>query len=82
MRPRVDERLLRRVAALGACTRRLGSSASGEGRKLVDVWPKEVVDDVYKASFKRQTGVSLKCVCPPLSRLQLCGLGHPLQQRH
>lgn len=29
-------------------------------RRLVDSVPKEVVDDIYRCSFKKQTGVSLK----------------------
>ena len=29
-------------------------------RRLIDSVPKEVVDDIYRCSFKKQTGVSLK----------------------
>ncbi len=28
--------------------------------RLVDSFPKELVDDIYRSSFKRQSGVSLK----------------------
>jgi hypothetical protein len=38
--------------------------ASTAGRKLTESFPREVVDDIYRSSFKRQTGVSLKCESP------------------
>ena len=37
-----------------------GASASTKGRKLIDTFPKDVVDDIYRGSFRSQTGVSLK----------------------
>ena len=39
----------------------LSGGASTAGRKLTESFPREVVDDIYRSSFKRQTGVSLKC---------------------
>ena len=36
------------------------SSATVTGRKLGDKFPKDVVDDIYRGSFRSQTGVSLK----------------------
>lgn len=44
----------------GVRHRSSGGSQSDEQRRLVDCFPKEVVDDIYRCSFKRQTGVSLK----------------------
>ena len=58
--------------AARAAARRLHTSAplgepAAEQRTsstLADCWPKAVVDDVYRSSFRRQTGVSLKCARP------------------
>ena len=33
---------------------------SGHSRKLADTFSKELVDDIYRSSFRNQTGVSLK----------------------
>jgi hypothetical protein len=41
-----------------------GAGAAPEARRLADCFPKDVVDDIYRCSFKRQTGVSLKCARP------------------
>jgi hypothetical protein len=64
-----------------ALARRLSSSAplpasgaDGSGselRRLADCFPREVVDDIYRSSFKRQTGVSLKCARTRLRRTVL-----------
>lgn len=42
------------------------AQGSAVARKLAEVLPREVVDDIYRSSFKRQTGVSLKCAPPQL----------------
>ena len=64
--------------AMRAWSRRLSSAApaasAGDGaagaseRRLADCFPKEVVDDIYRCSYKRQTGVSLKCALPSVTR--------------
>jgi len=36
------------------------TKATTTGRKLGDKFPKDVVDDIYRGSFRSQTGVSLK----------------------
>ena len=65
--------------AMRAWARRLSSAApaasAGDGaagaseRRLADCFPKEVVDDIYRCSYKRQTGVSLKCARPGATRV-------------
>ena len=36
------------------------AAATGNSRKLADTFSKELVDSIYRSSFKNQTGVSLK----------------------
>lgn len=36
------------------------AAASGNSRKLASTFSKELVDSIYRSSFKNQTGVSLK----------------------
>ena len=70
MSARTCRALARRLASSQAeLASGLGPSAQGDalggsstaGRKLTESFPREVVDDIYRSSFKRQTGVSLKC---------------------
>jgi len=68
MSARTARALARRLlSSEAAAAGSLGSASSAASRKLTESFPREVVDDIYRCSFKRQTGVSLKCVRPPLS---------------
>jgi len=45
-------------SAAGAA--RVASAARAAGGRLIDAWDRQLVGEVYRASFTRQTGVSLK----------------------
>jgi len=61
MSARTARALARRLlSSEAAAAGSLGSASSAASRKLTESFPREVVDDIYRCSFKRQTGVSLK----------------------